>query len=300
MVDDANKPEPPPATHDSLTRGELPVPASSDFSIEQMPPDSRPSIVLRDSDQPVWTGWDVVALALVTLASMFALSVVGIGLAKHLKAFRGVSLADLTRDPRIVIPVQVLAYLTLLLCMSWIVHRHRDGSFWDLVHWNWPRTNRYTPLIGGAVLALAIQFASALLPIPKQLPIEKFFKDTGSAYLMAVFGVMIAPLMEELFFRGFLYPVLARRIGVAFGTALTAFLFALIHQSQLGYAWAPLLLLFVVGLVLTGVRAYTGSVARGFLIHVGYNATLFLLLWLQTGHFHHMERAAAAVFMLNR
>jgi len=294
MQEDPNTPNPNPSEPNTVPPEHEPEP----HMVRELPPEFRPSIDMRESDQPAWTGWDVWLIVLVTVAAMFITSLVGFGLALHLKNFRGVSITDLARDPRLVIPVQSAAYLIVFGCMLWVVGRHRSRSFWRAVHWNFPLANWFVPFLGGIVLALTIQFASALLPIPKQLPIEKFFKNASSAYLMAVFGITLAPLMEELFFRGFLYPVFARRIGVTSGIVVTAILFALIHQSQLGYAWAPLLLLFIVGLVLTGVRAYTGSVGRSFLIHVGYNTTLFSLLWLQTDRFHNLQKAAAAIFTL--
>jgi hypothetical protein len=44
-------------------------------------------------------------------------------------------------------------------------------------------------------------------------------------------------------------------------------------------------------MVLTYTRARTGSVARGFLIHVGYNLTLFAALWHVSEHFRNFEKA---------
>ena len=108
--------------------------------------------------------------------------------------------------------------------------------------------------------------------------------------MMAIFGVTVAPFVEELFFRGFLYPVLARRLGVIPGVILTALPFALLHASQLGNAWGPLVVLLVVGVVLTAVRAVTKSVAASMLVHVGYNLTLFSLLFVASGRFQHLER----------
>lgn len=294
MDDNSSTPDRNPITSDAIT----PKLTPEDFVMQDTQREVRPSIVFHDSDQPLWTGWDVLALAVLTLAAMFVMSLVGFGIATHIKIFHAVPVSDLGRDPRLVIPVQVAAYLLVFVCMLWTTGRYRAGSFWRVIHWDWPSAKAYVPFLGGIALAVAIQVISALLPIPKQLPIEKYFKNASGAYLMAIFGITLAPLMEELFFRGFLYPVLARRTGVTLGIVMTSILFAFIHQSQLGYAWAPLLLLFIVGLVLTGVRARTGSVARSFLIHVGYNTTLFSLLWLQTDRFHHMEKAAAAIFTL--
>jgi membrane protease YdiL (CAAX protease family) len=99
----------------------------------------------------------------------------------------------------------------------------------------------------------------------------------------------VAPLAEELLFRGLLFPIFTRGLGLTAGIALTAFLFALIHQAQLSHAWAPLLLLFVVGLVLTITRAVTKSVAASWIIHVAYNATLFGFLYLGSQGFRHLE-----------
>jgi membrane protease YdiL (CAAX protease family) len=45
-----------------------------------------------------------------------------------------------------------------------------------------------------------------------------------------------------------------------------------------------------VGAVLTTIRARTGSVATCVLVHMGYNFLLFVVLFISTGGFHHMER----------
>jgi hypothetical protein len=104
--------------------------------------------------------------------------------------------------------------------------------------------------------------------------------------------------MEELFFRGFLYPVLARRMGAFWGIVLTALPFGLIHAVQYGYAWGAVLIIFLVGVVLTTIRAKTKSVASSFLAHVGYNGTLMVLAAVATDGFRHMDKAAALLNLL--
>jgi membrane protease YdiL (CAAX protease family) len=140
------------------------------------------------------------------------------------------------------------------------------------------------------VLAFAVQGLARLLPIPKSLPMDKFFNDASSAYLMAFFGVLIAPVLEELFFRGMLFPTLRRGVGAVVAVVLTAAAFASIHGAQLGYAWGPILSIFVVGLALTIVRERTDSVAASVLTHSGYNFTLFALLWIGSNHFHQLDK----------
>ena len=53
--------------------------------------------------------------------------------------------------------------------------------------------------------------------MPKTTPFDQFFERPIDAYLTALFAITLGPLMEEIFFRGFLYPVIARRLGAVWG-----------------------------------------------------------------------------------
>jgi hypothetical protein len=96
--------------------------------------------------------------------------------------------------------------------------------------------------------------------------------------------------MEELFFRGFLYPVLARSTGMPIAVLLTAVAFALLHGAQLGFSWGPVLVIFLVGIVLTVVRARKNSVAASVLIHMAYNGTITVAMFAATDGFRHLEK----------
>lgn len=78
--------------------------------------------------------------------------------------------------------------------------------------------------------------------------------------------------------------------GRLLAVLVTSLAFAMVHGEQLGQAWGPLLVLFVVGLVLTITRVVTRSVTPGLLIHMGYNLMLFGVLYIGTDHFRHLER----------
>jgi membrane protease YdiL (CAAX protease family) len=82
----------------------------------------------------------------------------------------------------------------------------------------------------------------------------------------------------------------ATGIAIVCSFALTAVSFTLLHGSQLGGAWSPLLVLLVVSSVLTFARARTKSLATSVLIHVGYNGTLFGSMYIATDHFRHLEQ----------
>jgi CAAX protease family protein len=240
---------------------------------------------------PPWSGWDVLAVLGFTVAMVFLFSTVAIGVAHLLTSTQHLSWSDLASSPLVTIGSQVAAYPAVIVFMMMLVGSKSRERFWQAIHWNWPGAALLGFLVGGMGFAFVVELASRWLPIPKSLPVDKYFTDTAGAYLMAVFGVTLAPLLEELFFRGMLYPVLRRAYGMWAGVLVTAAAFAAIHGAQLGNAWAPLLSIFVVGVVFTLVRERADSVAASFLMHCGYNFTLFSMLWVGTDHFRQMERA---------
>jgi len=243
-------------------------------------------------EDPPWTGWDVLLLPVIAFASIIFTSLLILFTAHWTGNAEALRAGKLDHDARVMVPIQLLAYAITFAVMYALVTRRYGRQFWAGIKWNWPRSRWFVFPVAGVGLAIAVQFTSILLPFPKSLPIEEFFKHPGSAYALWLFGISAAPFIEEVFFRGFFFPVVVRRAGVAGGLILTSAVFALIHQAQYARAWAPLLVLFLVGLVFTTVRLRTNSVAASFLVHVGYNFTLFAMVWLVTSGFRNMERLA--------
>ena len=204
--------------------------------------------------------------------------------------YRTAPITELATNARVVIGAQAAAYPIVLLFMFVLVRSRSRERFGKAIHWNWPGVSAPGFFVMGTVVAVVVDGAARFLPIPKSLPMDKYFHDASSAYLMAAFGVTLAPLLEELFFRGLLYPLLRRAFGLTMAVVVTAAGFAAIHGTQLGYAWAPILSIFVVGVVFTVARARTNSVAASFLMHCGYNFSLFTLLWLASDHYRHLEK----------
>ncbi|PYY14943.1 MAG: hypothetical protein DMG61_08380 [Acidobacteria bacterium] len=153
------------------------------------------------------------------------------------------------------------------------------------------RSRRVTSLILSGVGLLGVaQLCSALLPIPKSLPIDRFFRSTHAAWVLAVFGILVGPFYEELLFRGFLFPALRRYLPLVASIVIDGLLFALYHGPQLAWSWAPMLLIFVVGSVLTIVRARTGWLGSAFLGHSAYSAFDFVLICAASDGFRHMHK----------
>jgi membrane protease YdiL (CAAX protease family) len=245
-------------------------------------------------ENPVWNGWDVLQIAGLAVLSVIVLQILILVGAKEL-IYQHLSWRAVTQKAVLAILAQFVAYIALAVYMVALVQGKYHVQFWPAIRWNWPGSQ--WKLLGlGALVLLALNLLGHFLPMPQSTPFEDLFKHPRDAYLMSVFAVTFGPLMEELFFRGFLYPVLARRMGVAWGIFFTALPFGLIHMFQYGYAWGVVLLIFLMGVVCTAVRAATGSVPSSFLVHVGYNATEMVLFAVATDGFRHMEKAGMAMF----
>jgi hypothetical protein len=229
---------------------------------------------------------------------------------------------QLLREPRLLIPSMAAGYL-IAGAILWAIFTHLwQEPFPQALHWNFSVVRRrwVRLLAGGVVLSLVVQFLSNFLPIPKTLPIDDFFRSPADVWMVALFGTLLAPVCEELAFRGFLLPSLAsawdwlrgfRRpsdvnliasdrgvqydprwsiAALLFSCTVTSIAFALVHADQLAHAWAPLAVLFAVSLVLCGVRLWTHSLAASTLIHATYNGTIFTILFFGTGGFRHLDK----------
>jgi uncharacterized protein len=259
----------------------------SEPSLVPMPEPPAP-IAQTPSENPVWSGWDVLQIVFLTIGSVVIFLPL-VALAAQRLFYPKVAFVEVITFPLVTVVGQGFAYLVILAFMFSIVKRVPGQDFWQAIRWNRPGNwSRY--LLVGIALAIALQGIAHFLPIPKEVPMDRFFKTPAEAWALSLFGITFAPLLEELFFRGFLYPVLVRRLGVTVAVLVTAAGFSLIHAPQLGRAWAPVLVIFMVGLALTITRAVTKSVAASLITHMAYNGTLSVLLFIGTDGFRHLER----------
>jgi membrane protease YdiL (CAAX protease family) len=205
-------------------------------------------------------------------------------IAHHVPGLRGLRPAELTSDPRVILPAQLAAYLMVFGALWRLFAHHLHIGFLRALSWQWP-SRWHMFVAGGVLLAVAVQVGSHLLPAPPELPIEKMFRSASDAWMMSIFGVFVAPFVEEVLFRGLLFPALARRAGVLLSLVVTSLLFGAMHATQLGGAWIQVSCIVFVGVVLTVVRWRYRSLACSTLVHVGYNGLLFTALFVQTRGF---------------
>jgi membrane protease YdiL (CAAX protease family) len=125
-------------------------------------------------------------------------------------------------------------------------------------------------VITQVVLSLAQDVAGRPVEPPQQLPeIER-----GPEIVLAgIAVVIIAPIAEELFFRGFIYQAFRRWRGVTQGMLLSAAVFAIAHISLI---IVPSI--FALGVILAYLFERRGSLAATMAAHIFYNAIGFTLI----------------------
>lgn len=282
----------------------LPSPPEShvDFPVaghpsSDVPPAPQQPLASLPEDLRVPWGWPEVAL-FVVLGGIGSV-VITYGLAEAAVRIFGATATQVfgpamsTAKSVVVLVSQAVLDAGAILYLYLMLLVRTPAPFWRTIGWRemYPgagtiRHSALQLLASGAALAVAVSFIGGFLNPKSALPIEELLKGRVSVLLFGVLGVLVAPLVEETIFRGFLYPVIARRSGIAAGIAITGTLFGLMHAAQLWGGWGQIALLILVGVVLTWVRAHTGTVAASYLVHLGYNGLQLVgyLIYVTTGH----------------
>ena len=174
---------------------------------------------------------------------------------------------------RLVLIIQIVAYLAMYLGFRVVFKMTYARDVFNSLGWHKTKVNLLSAGLGGVLLAFGLNLVASLIHTPKvKTPFDNLGDTPASLALLAVIAVLLAPLAEEMFFRGFWQPLLSKSLGAAGGICLTAFLFGLLHGSEYQWAWQYVAAITTVGLVLGVVRARTHSIIPGVVMHGCFNS----------------------------
>jgi membrane protease YdiL (CAAX protease family) len=100
--------------------------------------------------------------------------------------------------------------------------------------------------------------------------------DKGVIWAITASAVLVAPICEEILFRGSLYPVLARVLGRGPSAMVVSALFALAHDT---YSAAPSLA--VLALCFTIAYEYSGTLLVPIFMHATFNGISLVQQWIR-------------------
>jgi len=193
---------------------------------------------------------------------------------------------QLSTNTFFLLALQTVFYGLMLGFIYFLVTVDHRQAFWATLRWR--RINighALGCLAGGALMTIAIALLPPVLPDSTRFPLESLFSSRAAAYAIGAFAILVAPLVEEMIFRGVLFAIFESQVSVSFAVLMTAVLFGGLHVPEYWGAWNHMFLIFLVGLVFSLARGRTGSLAPSVFLHMGYNATMMLGLFVSTEHF---------------
>ena len=106
---------------------------------------------------------------------------------------------------------------------------------------------------------------------PAQPVFDMFLEEKRSnvVLFLTVFVAILGPIIEEIFFRGFLYSAVRKRFGVLSGVLLSAALFSMLHTNVTGFA--PIIIL---GILMAFLYETTGSLVAPMAVHIIHNSII--------------------------
>ena len=193
-------------------------------------------------------------------------------------------------DPKLGFPLLIaefIGYGIVFIALAVLFARYHRPLFVSL---GWTE-HTFRPLhlaALGVLLWLVSIVLESLLGVPNiETPFDKLLSDPLSRVAIALFGITLGPVVEELLFRGFLQPVLVDSFGVFPGILATSVVFGGMHMMQNANLWQSGVLITLVGFVLGVVRHVSGSTRASAITHIFYNVPSFVLLIIFGGQPNH-------------
>ncbi|HUB77973.1 MAG TPA: type II CAAX endopeptidase family protein [Bryobacteraceae bacterium] len=221
--------------------------------------------------EPFWGYGDVILIAGLALPCMF----LGVGVIWLLKTLLHLHM----RAGVAAVSEMLIGYALLFGILMLIFRIQYDRPFWRSLGWTWSGVPIMECVLFGFGTTIGVGIVAWLIHSPPSSgPLMDMMKDRSTLILLAIFGTTVAPLAEELAFRGFLQPLLVRNLGAIAGVALAAALFGGLHFSEYGDSWRSALLVALAGAAFGTVRQWTGSTAAAAVMHASFNGLQFVAL----------------------
>lgn len=132
--------------------------------------------------------------------------------------------------------------------------------------------------IAGIGLMILARFATSLVPSTSVSSVQAFVSDPSGMVSFATLAVL-APLAEEVFFRGFVFGAL-RKYGVPAAFLGAWLTFTLFHGMQTFGQWGALVGIAILSFGVTTLRTLSKSVLVGAIAHLVYNGLIAFMAFL--------------------
>jgi membrane protease YdiL (CAAX protease family) len=242
----------------------------------ELPPEAPPEIPPQPERHPFWGYGDFLVFAGLAIPSLLIGWVIVRAVFWALRLHPAVQTWELVLD-------QFAGYAIMFGALYGIFHLQYGRPFWHSLGWSTTRMPLLQIVLAGVGAVFVVSLLARAIQTPTtNNPMLELLKDRTSIVLIAVFGVTLGPICEELAFRGFLQPLLVRSFGTVPGIVGAALPFGLLHLQEYNYSWRHVLLVSVAGAGFGWMRHVTGSTKAAAIMHAVYNAIFFAAFATQT------------------
>lgn len=265
--------------HSNLTCAACGKEFSSQIFETELCPDCRPAPQTeRTADRTTgfqpsdWSFAEALALwAFFTIAPAI-LSTIAILIYGQIK---GIGLNEIGRGIDALIIGVVILFLVHVstLMVGWrIVTGGAKRPFFQTLGWRWHPRFKFHHVLGVvAAMYLAMFLLSHIIP-GGQTDFDRMLETSTVVRVSVVaLAIVTAPLVEELVYRGVLYPAILARGGRARAVIIVALMFAVAHYTQYAGSYLILVAVTMLSFVITLIRSYTGQLLPCVVTHLVYN-----------------------------
>jgi membrane protease YdiL (CAAX protease family) len=228
-----------------------------------------------------WTVGDMVKALLALLAGMLVANIAAVVIADSLLDAGQAYEDNAAAFAVILIPSMIIVELFFLAVAFWFGPRKYKLGIAAL--------GLRSPVRGAAWLPLALALVGlgivygydglmSLLGVSGDASPDEVFENAGPFLVVAVGAIVLAPVVEEVFFRGFVFGGINTRHGLMVATLVSSLAFSVAHLSVYG-----LLPYAAIGALFAGAYAYSGSLKATVVAHCLINVVTVGVAWLTSG-----------------
>jgi len=159
----------------------------------------------------------------------------------------------------------------LTIFILWLVFLIRRKKIFQEVGLYKFNKRKVLPLILlGVATAFFVSCVLSLLPLPESL-MESYMESaqglmSGSLPIMILSTVIVAPIVEEVVFRGLIFSRLKKSMNVWVAIVISSLFFALMHGQLLWMIYA-----FFLGVLLAIIAEHLNTIGASIILHMAFN-----------------------------
>lgn len=173
-------------------------------------------------------------------------------------------------------------YMVFLIYLT--AQKYPGKDFLEMVGMHFKKTAVFKtilmPVLVGIVWSVIASYVLTTRQLQPSTPMGELVDTAESGAVLVVFlgiALLVAPLLEEIIFRGYFFFVLRHFCGNWPTIVIISILFAVLHFDQYWGDWMAILMVTLLGFSLTYLRVWANSTLATVITHYVYNSGVTII-----------------------